>query len=128
MSFRRSSSLLGGALTAAHVIRLLHAYKYDDKLPNKSEEAIEAISDARIVIRYLNGMEREQGIFCPRTKNFSDYDAMTMMRDIVKQMEWTTWNEDLEQWLANIDIVMEFFEKIQSAGQARSRYERGGCF
>lgn len=117
-------------LTARLAIETLVGFYDGEKMWHASEEGIAIIKEVRDVLQRLNESEHSTSfLFFNRScKHFDSYYDMKFLKEMANQMEWATWESDLEQWLMNKEIVMDYFMLVERVALSRHRHYSGGCF
>jgi len=131
MSFRgRGPDYLGIALTARLAIDTLVGFYDGEKVWHASEKGIEVINEARAALQRLHKCEHNDSFlfFSRSCRHFDSYDLMKFLEEMVDNLGWTTWESDLEQWLTNKEVVLDFFMHVESYALGRHRHSDGGCF
>jgi hypothetical protein len=129
-NFGKSYEFLGLGLTARVAIDTLIGFYPKEKLWHNTEKGIKIIEETREVLLHFHEVQQNHSFsfWSRKFKNFESYDEMKFLADIVEQLQWTTWDNDLLHWLANIDKVMDFFSRVEITAISRYRHSDGGCF
>jgi hypothetical protein len=127
MCFRKNKyDSLSIALSARIVIDTLVGFFDGEKLWHATEEGIATINEVLMILRNLYSEEKPVRFYHLDTKRFTKYDQMILLKELVEETGWATWEEDLEQWLANKERVLDYFMALESRGL--SNHHIGGCF
>lgn len=101
----------------------------DEKAKKKhhaAEHGIQVINDLRSALRRITG--KDKILFSSRLESFDSYDQMMLLKRFVKEAKWTTWNEDLEQWMVHREELIDKFTQLNGEFLWAHRNEMGGCF
>jgi hypothetical protein len=130
MSFHRiGTDYLGIGLTARMAINTLVGFYETEKVWHASETGIEIIKEVRDVLQRLNESEHSTSFlfFNRQGKHFESYYEMQFLKEVAVEMEWTTWESDLDQWLMNKEKVLDYFMNLESHSLGRHRHSDRGC-
>jgi hypothetical protein len=104
------------ALEARLVINTLLGFNDGNELHPHTADGIAKIAEVRSWLLYFD--KRLEGR--PSNSDMT-YDQLTLIRETVKALDWTTWDSDLQQWLANKESVKRFFVSLESRVLAGAR-------
>ena len=107
---------LGIGLSARIAIDTLIGFYDTEEIWHASKKGIEIINEVRDILLYMKESKHDTSFlfFKKSFKHFKKYDEMVFLRDMVQNIQWKTWESDLEQWLTNKEQVLDYFMYLEN--------------
>jgi hypothetical protein len=119
-------NMLSMALSSRIVIDTLIGF-YDGKVMwTAAEEGIRTIEEVREILRHLYDRDKvDPTVFWSRQfTRFNNYNQQKFLLEVAEEKRWMTWEDDLEQWMTNKEILIDYFSAVEAKALAYCRHGR----
>jgi hypothetical protein len=90
------------------------------------EEGINIIHEVHDILKRLTSKEPATPIFSGIIDQFQSYDQMTLIKEVMEDLKWETWDYDLEHWDTNKENIKKYFRSLES--KALHKCNESCCF